>query len=101
MKSLRHKLYELLAPFPQPDHPWQDIAMDFITDFPPAGRRGKAYDAILVVINRFSKMARFIACTKDIDAIKMTERLTEDIISELGMSRFIITDKGSLFTSKY
>jgi TolB-like protein len=75
--------------------------MDFITDFPFADRRGKVYDAILVVINRFSKMAQFIACTKDIDAVKMAERLTEDIISKLGMSRFTVTDKESLFTSKY
>jgi transposase InsO family protein len=101
MKSPRHKPYGLLAPLPQPDHPWQDIAMDFITGFPPAGRRGKAYDAILVVVDRFSKMARFIACTKDIDAVEMAERLTEDIISKLGMPRSTVTDRGSLFTSKY
>ena len=75
--------------------------MDFITGFSPAGRKGKAYNAILVVINRFSKMARFIACTKDIDAIKMAERLTEDIISKLGMLRFTVTDKENLFTLKY
>ena len=75
--------------------------MDFITGCPPAGRRGKVYDAILVVINRFSKMARFIACTKDIDAVKMAERLTEDIIFKLSISRFTVTDRGNLFTSKY
>jgi hypothetical protein len=75
--------------------------MDFITGFSLAGRRGKAYDIILVVINRFSKMARFIACTKDIDAVKITERFIEDIISKLGMSRFTVTNRGSLFTSKY
>jgi hypothetical protein len=75
--------------------------MDFITDFPPADRRDKVYDAILVVIDRFSKMARFIACIKDIDAVKMAERLTEDIISKLDISRSTVTDRESLFTSKY
>jgi hypothetical protein len=101
MKSLRHKFYGLLVLFSQPDHLWQDIAINFITGFPPAGRRGKAYDAILVVVNRFSKIARFIACIKDIDAIKMAERLTKNIISKLGMPRFTVTNKGNLFTSKY
>jgi hypothetical protein len=46
-------------------------------------------------------MTQFIACTKDIDAVKMAERLTENIISKLGMPRFTITNRGSLFTSKY
>src|SRR5450755_684289 len=75
--------------------------MDFITGFPPAGRRGKIYDTILIVIDRFLKMAQFIACTKDIDAVKMAERFTEDIISKLGIPRFTVTDRESLFTSKY
>jgi hypothetical protein len=75
--------------------------MNFITGFLPAGRRGKVYDVILVIVDRFSKMARFIVCIKDIDAVEMAERFIEDIISKLGMSWFIVIDRGSLFTSKY
>ena len=101
MKNLKYKPYGLLVSLSQPDYPWQDIAIDFITDFPPAGRRGKVYDAILIVINRFLKMARFIAYTKNIDIVEMAERLTENIISKLGMPRFTVTDRENLFTSKY
>jgi hypothetical protein len=75
--------------------------MNFITDFPLAGRKDKTYDIILIVINRFSKIARFIACTKDIDAVKMAERLTKDIIFKLGISRSTVIDRGNLFISKY
>jgi hypothetical protein len=56
MKSFKYKPYGLLAPFLQTDYFWQDIAMDFIIGFLFAGRRGKAYDAILVVIDYFLKI---------------------------------------------
>jgi hypothetical protein len=101
MKAPRHKPYGLLKPLPRPTSPWKDIAMDFITGLPPAGRRGKAYDAILVVVDRYSKMARYIACTKDIDAPELAERLCEEIVSKFGMPESIVTDRGSLFTSAW
>jgi hypothetical protein len=101
MKVPRHKPYGLLNPLPMPDRPWQDISMDFITGLPPSGRRGKAYDAILVVVCRYSKMMRCIACTKTIDAPELAERLYEEIISKVGMPRSIVSDRGSIFTSKW
>ena len=101
MKSPRHKPYGLLAPLPQSDHLWQDIAMDFITGFPLTERKNKTYNIILIVINRFSKITRFIAYIKDINAVKMAERFTENIISKLNIPRFTVPNRGSLFTSKY
>jgi hypothetical protein len=56
MRAPRHKPYRQLVPLPRLDKPWQDIAMDFIVALPPAVRRRKAYNALLVVIDRFSKM---------------------------------------------
>lgn len=101
MKTPRHKPYGRLLPLPQPERPWSDIAMDFITGLPPAVRRGKAYDAILVVVDRYSKMARYIACTTEIDASEMGNRLIEDVFSKLGFPRSIVSDRGTTFTSKY
>ena len=40
-----------------PEKPWSHISADFITKLPLAQR----YNAILVVCDRFSKMAHFIA----------------------------------------
>lgn len=75
--------------------------MDFIVGLPPSLRRRKAYDAILVVVDRFSKMVKYIACTNEIDAPEMAERLFEIVFLQFGKSRFIVSDRGSTFTSKY
>ena len=47
----------LFQPLPIVDKKWESVSLDFIVDLPkiPSG-----FDAILVVIDRLSKMAHFI-----------------------------------------
>lgn len=101
MKVPRHKPYGLLAPLPQPDKPWQDISIDFITSLPPALSRGEVRDAILVTVDRYSKMALFIACRSTIDAEQMGNTLVESVFSKFGVPRSIVSDRGTTFTSQY
>ena len=54
----------LLTPLPVASGRWSSVTMDFMTDLPPC----KGFDAIMVVVDRFTKMAHYIPCTKDIDA---------------------------------
>jgi hypothetical protein len=44
--------------------------MDFVTGLPPSKNLndGEDYDLILVIVDRFSKIARYIPCYKTIDA---------------------------------
>jgi hypothetical protein len=44
---------------PIPQAPWTDIALDFIVGLPESRKsdRGKSYNSILVIVDRFSKMA--------------------------------------------
>ena len=44
-----------------PKQPWTDISIDFVLGF-PRSHNGK--DNIFVVLDRFSKMTHFIACSK-------------------------------------
>jgi hypothetical protein len=101
IKVPRHKLYGLLSPLPQPDRPWQDISMDFITGLPPSARRRKAYDAILVVVCRYSKMVQYLPCTKDTNAPELADRLIKGVFCKFGSPRSIISDRDSLFTSAF
>ena len=55
--------------------------MDFIVALPRT-RRGK--DAIMVVVDRFSKMAYFIACTKVEDAQSITRLYFAEVVRCMG-----------------
>jgi transposase InsO family protein len=101
MKIPRHKPYGLLAPLPQPERPWQDISMDFIVDLPRSRWRGRDYDSIFVVVDRYSKFVRFIPCNKTITAEQLADLLMEEIVARYGAPRSIVSDQGSIFTSKY
>jgi hypothetical protein len=73
--------------------------MDFVTGLPPFFHRGIAYDAILVVINRYSKIIQYIPYTKDTDAEKLAEIIKNRIFQHFGMFKSCVFDRGSLFTS--
>ena len=54
-RTLRYAPFGILRPLPNPDRPWQGIAMDFVTGLPtPQG-----YDAIWVVVDRLTKACYF------------------------------------------
>ena len=61
-KMPRHHPYGLLEPLPIPSKPWQSISLDFITDLPDS----KGFNVILTVVDRYTKMAHFVPCTKEI-----------------------------------
>jgi len=94
-KVVRHALYGVMKPNQAPDRPWKSISMDFITDLP----KSEGNDAILIVIDRLTKMAHFLPCTNEIDAWQFSELFTGEIFRLHGLRKDIITDRGSIFTS--
>ncbi|CAI7833176.1 unnamed protein product [Closterium sp. NIES-54] len=65
MKSSRKRKAGQLQPIPLPERARQQITMDFVTGLPsnPGGN-----DAVMVVVDRLTKMAHFAACKKSISA---------------------------------
>src|SRR5207302_8428680 len=94
-KVVRHAPYGPLQPNEIPSKPWKSISMDFITDLP----KSAGQDAILVVINRLTKMSHFILCRKDINVKQFALVFLKEIFRLHGLPRDIITDRGSIFTS--
>ena len=101
VKVKRHRPYGELTALPIPSGPWKQITMDFIKDLPPSKRNGIVYDAILVVVDRFTKMAVYLPTTKKISAVELEELLMQEIFLKFGAPEGVVTDRGSLFTSAF
>ncbi|GBG84241.1 hypothetical protein CBR_g38212 [Chara braunii] len=76
VNSANHLPYGLLQPLPIPEGHWQSISMDFIGPLRPPTPRG--HDLILVVVDRFTKRARFVPCRHVINALKVTWTQTSE-----------------------
>jgi hypothetical protein len=72
--------------------------MDFFMGLPPTSRRS---DSIMVVADRFSKMAHFVACKKMHDASSITGLYFKDINKLHGLSSSIVSDRDSKFLAHF
>lgn len=88
----------LLQPIPVPEGNWKIVSMDLITQLPKS-RNGN--DAIVVIIDKMSKMAHFIATTTNIDAPKLAQLYFDNIVRYHGIPMSIISDRDVRFTSNF
>ena len=102
VKPKHHKPYGELQLLEPPSRPWRSLSIDFITGLPESkGFNGRVYDSILVVVDRFSKMVRYFAVNKTIDAPALAELIYKKIVMFTGTPDDIVSDRGSVFTSEY
>lgn len=75
--------------------------MDFITGLPPSKRNKYVYDSILVVVDRYTKMAIYLPTSITINAAELAELFIEHIVCRFGTPKGIVSDRGSVFTSAF
>ena len=97
IKTPRHKPYGLLQPLEIPTQPWKSITMDFIVKLPIS----HGYDSIWVVCDRLTRAAHFVPCKESMTASELAWLFLDRIFRLHGIPESIISDRGSLFVSKF
>ena len=100
-KVKRHKPYGEMQPLPKPTRPWEEIAMDFMSGVPLSKRGEVVYDAILVIVDRYSKMALYFPVQKTIKAAEVADILIDSIFTRFGFPKGIVSDRDPRFTSEF
>ena len=76
--------------------------MDFVTGLPVSTNwKGETYDSILVIVDRLTKMVHYEAVKVTIDALGLAEVIIDVVVQHHGLSASIVSDRGSVFTSKF
>ena len=101
-KAVRHKPYGNLQSLLISTHRWKDLSMDFVTGLPiSTDWKGDSYDSILVIVDWLIKMVHYEPVKVTINIPGLAEVIIDMIVKDYGLSDSIITDWGSLFTSKF
>jgi hypothetical protein len=97
IKPIRHAPFALLKPLQLPTRPWDSISMDFIMGLPEVDN----CNALWVIVDRLMKMSYFIACKDTMGPQDLAEGFILHVVRAHRLPNSIISDRGSLFTSKF
>ncbi|KAH0614661.1 uncharacterized protein H6S33_000297 [Morchella sextelata] len=82
---------------PIPDGPWRDVSMDFVTDLPESD----GYNAILVVVDRLTKMRHLIPTTKEADSKGVVRLYIDNVWKLHGLPETMVSDRGTQFVAEF
>ena len=92
IKPDRRPTQGLLLPLQFPTRKWQSIAIDWVLGLPETWRKGVAYDSILTVVDRATKMVDLLSTQKNCSAVDTSELLLLNVFKYGGLPSRIISN---------
>jgi IS30 family transposase len=96
-KTVRQREAGLLQPLQIADKPWVSVSMDFIVGFPKVDDM----NAVMVVVDRFSKYAVFIAAPSVCTAEVAARMFYRNVVKYFGVPTDIVSDRDARFTGRF
>ena len=97
-KSQSGKPHGRLQPLPIPDLPWESVSMDFVVALP---KTEGGYDAVLVLVDRLTKMAHLAPTTSSCTAEQTAQLFFDNVVRLHGVPKNVVSDRGTQFASKF
>jgi hypothetical protein len=97
-KAERLKVAGLLHPLDIHNKKWEIISMDFIVSLP---RTERGHDSIWVIVDRLTKLARFIPTRTTIKAQELAYQFVNELFRFYSLPMDIVSDRDSKFTSDF
>ena len=88
----------LLNPLPIPQWNWDNVTMDFISDFPLTQRK---HDAIWVIVDKFTKSTHFLPIQLDYSMDCLEELHVSEIVKLHGIPLLIVSNSDPRFTLRF
>jgi transposase InsO family protein len=96
-KNRHSQFHGKLQPLPTPEAPWKFISYDYVTGLPVSN----GHDAILVVLDLFTKMGHFIAANSTDTAEDAARRFRREIWRLHGLPTDTASDRGTQFNAAF
>ena len=100
-KPQNGKPHGKLKTMPVPTYPWQYVGIDFVGPLPESFNRTGGFDMICVIIDQLTSMVHLVPTKQTYRATDIAELMFEAVYKLHGLPERIISDRDSLFTSKF
>ena len=100
-KTLHHRFYDEFSSLFISTRSWTKILMNFIIEFFSSRYDDDIYDAILIIINRFSKITHYIFVKSTWSIENLINVLFNKMLLIFFEVKKIVFDRKALFTSDY